>query len=432
MRASGSQRDRSGLDLLRAALRDDLDFHGAKGSHATHSWHPFPARFPPQLPQFFIEHLSARKDTVFDPMFGSGTTLVEAARLGRRAVGCDIDPLARMMTAAKLVPLEAAKTLEAGYAVIHAARRTLGYGRDQLERELSQRFDEKTRAFVNYWFLPQHQLELLALLREIALVRQEGMQQFFKVVFSSTIIAKSGGVSLARDLAHTRPHRVAEKKPNSAFVEFAKRLKASLASVAGDSAIGQSADIRAARADKTGLPPASVDLIVTSPPYANNAIDYMRAHKFSLVWFGWTIDTLARIRAQYLGHEAVAGVRFDPLPRQCEGTLATLAERDAKKAAVLRRYFGEMSAVISEMWRVLKKGKPAVIVVGSSNLRGIDVETQKGLAAIGQSVGFAVAGIGTRRLDRDRRMMPARWGRERHSQIEERMHEEYVIGLIKQ
>ena len=110
MRASGSQRDRSGLDLLRAALRDDLDFHGAKGSHATHSWHPFPARFPPQLPQFFIEHLSDRKDTVFDPMFGSGTTLVEAVRLGRRAVGCDIDPLARMMTAAKLVPLEAAKT----------------------------------------------------------------------------------------------------------------------------------------------------------------------------------------------------------------------------------------------------------------------------------------------------------------------------------
>jgi DNA modification methylase len=28
----------------------------------------------------------------------------------------------------------------------------------------------------------------------------------------------------------------------------------------------------------------SVDLIVTSPPYASNAIDYMRAHKFSLVW----------------------------------------------------------------------------------------------------------------------------------------------------
>ena len=174
----------------------------------------------------------------------------------------------------------------------------------------------------------------------------------------------------------------------------------------------------------------SVDLIVTSPPYANNAIDYMRAHKFSLVWLGWKIADLTRIRAQYLGHDAVSGVGYEDLPDQCERTLARLADRDAKKAKSLRRYFGEMSAVIVEMRRVLKAGRPAVIVVGTSNLRGIDVETHKGLAAIAESVGFHLAGIGTRRLDRDKRMMPARWNG-RQSQIEERMHEEYVIGVIK-
>ena len=116
---------------------------------------------------------------------------------------------------------------------------------------------------------------------------------------------------------------------------------------------------------------------------------------------------------------------------QCEGTLARLAERDARKAATLRRYFGEMAAVIAEMHRVLKPDGIAAIVVGTSNLRGIDVETHRGLAAIGESVGFDLAGIGERRLDRDRRMMPARWGAKRESQIEERMHGEYVIGLAK-
>ena len=84
----------------------------------------------------------------------------------------------------------------------------------------------------------------------------------------------------------------------------------------------------------------------------------------------------------------------------------------------MRRYFGEMSAVIAEMQRVLKKGKAAVIVVGTSNLCGVDVETHRGLAAIGESSGFDLAGIGVRRLDRDKRMMPARWGDHRHSQIE--------------
>ena len=434
------------FDALRKALCADLDFHGTDGKYASHGWHPFPAKFPPQLPQFFIEHLSDVEDVVLDPMLGSGTTLVEAVRLGRCVIGCDIDPLARMIAAAKLTPIEAVKILQTGYRIIDAAKRDYWQNRDALERELSLRFDEKTREFINYWFLPQQQLELIALLQHIESLpahsedsaislTQERIRDFLKIVFSSTIIAKSGGVSLARDLAHTRPHRDTDKKPNSAFAEFAKRLERNLTaydkSRLKSQTTGTPFQIRAASAEKTGLATASVDLIVTSPPYANNAIDYMRAHKFSLVWFGWKMADLTKIRAQYLGHDAASGEEYDRLPEQCEKTLAKLAELDAKKAVALRRYFGEMYAVIAEMQRVLKKGKAAVIVVGTSHLRGMDVETQKGLAAIGESVGFDLAGIGVRRLDRDKRMMPARWGTKRYSQIEERMHEEYVIGLVK-
>ncbi len=435
---------------MRSALRADLDFHGADSSYGSHAWHPFPAKFPPQLPNFLIERLSRPGEVVLDPMAGSGTTLVEAARLGRRAVGCDIDPLARMIAAAKLTPVDPAEALQAGRAVLEAAENDCLENGEELRRDLAMRFDEKTAQFVDYWFLPRHQLELLALLQRIEVLPPGGTREFLKVVFSSTIIAKSGGVSLARDLAHTRPHRDLNKTPGSTFTEFAKRLERNAASLsksgphdAGEpdfadaaeaTAAGEPrfrAEIREAAAADTGLPSASVDLIVTSPPYANNAIDYMRAHKFSLVWLGWKISDLTRIRAQYLGHDAASGARYDDLPDQCEKTLARLAERDARKAATLRRYFGEMAAVIAEMRRVLKPDGAAVIVVGTSNLRGVDVETHKGLAAIGESVGFVLAGIGERRLDRDKRMMPARWGAQPRSQIEERMHGEYVIGLVK-
>ena len=415
---------------LRSLLEADLGFHGTNGKFATHGWHPFPAKFPPQLPQFFIERLSERGQTVLDPMSGSGTTLVEAQRLGRRGIGCDIDPLARMIAAAKLTPVGPVDALNAGRAVLERAQKHYWSNRDELEGHLPERFDAKTRDFLDYWFPEDRQLELMALLWQIEGIESRSMQQFLKVVFSSTIIAKSGGVSLARDLAHTRPHRVLDKPTPSAFVAFEKRLKGNAA--AGFEALEETkAEILAASASDTGLAPESVDLIVTSPPYANNAIDYMRAHKFSLIWFGWSLDDLADIRRTYLGHDALATESPIPLPERCEATLGALAERDGRKALVLRRYFCEMTGVLGEMHRVLHTKGAAIVVVGTSTLRGMDVETHKALAAIAEGMGFASAGIGVRRLDRDKRMMPARWGNSRQSQIEHRMHEEYAIGLVK-
>ena len=90
-----------------------------------------------------------------------------------------------------------------------------------------------------------------------------------------------------------------------------------------------------------------------------------------------------------------------------------------------------MRRVISEMYRVLRNDSAAIIVVGTSTMRGIDVQTHTGLADIGAQVGFDVVGVVQRNLDRNKRMMPARFGKKSDSMIEQRMHEEYVIGLLK-
>lgn len=50
-----------------------------------------PAPFPRELPRRCIKLFSFVGDTVFDPFCGSGTTLLEAAELGRNAVGVEID-----------------------------------------------------------------------------------------------------------------------------------------------------------------------------------------------------------------------------------------------------------------------------------------------------------------------------------------------------
>jgi len=62
------------------------------------------ACFKPQLPRFFIERLTRPGDVVYDPFMGRGTTLIEAALLGRTPYGCDINPLSQIFTRSRLNP----------------------------------------------------------------------------------------------------------------------------------------------------------------------------------------------------------------------------------------------------------------------------------------------------------------------------------------
>ena len=90
-----------------------------------------------------------------------------------------------------------------------------------------------------------------------------------------------------------------------------------------------------------------------------------------------------------------------------------------------------MKAVFAEMYRVLRADSAAIVVVGPSIMRGINVQTHDCLADIAAELGFDVVGVVQRMLDRNKRMMPARFGQKTDSMIEQRMHEEYVIGLLK-
>ena len=51
-----------------------------------------PAKFPETLAQQFIEFFTKRGETVFDPMVGTGSTLIACLRSGRNSVGIELNP----------------------------------------------------------------------------------------------------------------------------------------------------------------------------------------------------------------------------------------------------------------------------------------------------------------------------------------------------
>jgi len=250
--------------------------------------------------------------------------------------------------------------------------------RENLAKLLNGYFEPKTREFLDYWFLKDTQLELISLWNQIDNLNTEEYKNFFKIIFSSVIITKSGGVSLALDLGHTRPHKVKavldsngnviygnknfdrskkrylSKSIKSSFEEFKRRLNQNIKSIISENNCGNIPNISFCDSQKLSLEDETIDLIITSPPYASNAIDYMRAHKFSLVWFGYKIEDLTKKRNDYIGSEATANYCFEDLPEYTNNKIAEVSSIDTNRGKVLKRYFSEMKKTLKEMYRVLK------------------------------------------------------------------------------
>jgi DNA methylase len=90
--------------------QDGLCYHvneyWTAGQRQAHSLHEISYRacFKPQLPRFFIERLTNAGDCVHDPFMGRGTTAIEAALLGRKALANDINPLSALLARPRLAP----------------------------------------------------------------------------------------------------------------------------------------------------------------------------------------------------------------------------------------------------------------------------------------------------------------------------------------
>jgi len=71
-----------------------------------HSLHEvsYRACFKPQLPEFFIKRLTRTAEAVYDPFMGRGTTTIQAAVMGQKPIGNDINPLSVLLTRPRLNP----------------------------------------------------------------------------------------------------------------------------------------------------------------------------------------------------------------------------------------------------------------------------------------------------------------------------------------
>ncbi|SRR5579885_667491 len=434
----------------------DLNFSLHDTLHATHGMHAFAAKCAPPLAAWAIHEYSDLGECIVDPMAGSGTTLVEGRLAGRHVRGVDLDPVASLLSRVKATPLEA-PILEPASAELLAVVKDECAQWDRLHQQgapiadINRALHITLLSFHNrdYWFLPEVSAKLAIIKRAIGNAHVTPcIGDFFYVAFSSLIVARTS-VANARDLVHSRHHHMAHPQTPDVATLFEQRLgrmqrqMATFVDGLPEGYMHHTTRVYQADARQLPLADASADLVFTSPPYCN-ALDYPRAHQLVIAWLGdvlgidsTTYRTLART---YIGTDrARKSLPFDPatIPIDsptAQSVISDVAAADRVRAAVVQRYFQDMTVALHEIGRILKPGRHAILVVCPSNIRRVSIPSHEVFMEIGERLGLAggyrlhPVAHHERVIDDRKRLLPYM----DDTALAQRMRTEYVIVLRKQ
>ncbi len=246
------------------------EFWTAK-QRVAHSLHEvsYRACFKPQLPAFFINRLTAPGDVVYDPFMGRGTTLVEAALLGRVPYGCDINPLSAALCEPRLHPPSIAD-VERALAEVDFSRAEsvdeallVFYHRDTLREicALREHLDRKARAGT---LTPADRW-----VRMVAVNRLTGHSAGFFSVYSmppNQAVSVKSQARINEKRNQTPPRRdvpaLILAKSRDLLRDVTDAVRAAMASRAAGARL-----LVGPSTVTPEIPDASVSLVVTSPPF---------------------------------------------------------------------------------------------------------------------------------------------------------------------
>lgn len=379
--------------------------------YSVHGMHEYKGKFNPQVARALLNSVQVTsRSIVLDPFCGSGTTLVEAAHLGLRAVGFDINPLAVLIANAKLSALRADPEAIVTHAKTVARKRKATYA-----AVLGQ--DARTE-YLREWFEPAQLARIEGLRLEIE--QQAPQYREILLVLLSNLLREFSLQEPADLRIRRRSSSASDRDIREVFLEEAERLAYRVAhvhQVNGKPAARSKArlvDTRMRDAVVRGLAKGSVDAAITSPPYAM-ALPYIDTQRLSLVWLGLTPPSgILKLQAELVGsrefHRSAKSEWSERLDRNvdmlsapqwefCRFLRARVGPDDGfRRQAVpslLYRYLVDMRETFRSVATLLKPGASFFLIVGHNHtvLSGsrVDLDTPSLLSGLAPDSGLQVA-----------------------------------------
>ncbi|MGB6673463.1 MAG: DNA methyltransferase [Candidatus Nitrosopolaris sp.] len=320
----------------------DWELINAHTVYYTHGYHPYSAKYIPQIPNRLISVFSEKNDLILDNFVGSGTTLVESKVLGRNAIGVDINPLACLISKVKTTVIKKPTMREISNFlislqrdIVHLRRYTTLSSLEEKKPILDSPAIQKLHPNIPKWYHANVIYELVAIKTKINAIRNTEVRDFLLVSFSSLLRSAS---NTATGFGNLMINKNAPPK-NRIFEKFSLAVASMLQSVADFSTVATNSEVTIFKHDSRNLEfinDESIDFICTHPPYMA-AVPYAEYQKLSLWWLGYS---------QYdLEKSLIGGRRSRPDTPQ--------------------RFFRDMEMSLLEMKRVLRKKKYCCITIGN-------------------------------------------------------------------
>ena len=352
---------------------ESWDFRESDTKEYTHCFHTYPAMMIPQIARRLLKEYGTEGGWLLDPYCGTGTSLVEASLFGMHSVGCDINPLVRLVAAAKSTPV-CLSALDETLSELNEYLFEIGYRESNLPDAPIPNIPNLT-----YWFSDEVIRTLAYLRARISHVKDKALQNFILVAFSETVREVSYTRNGEFKLYRMPENKLKDFKPD-VLDTFSKKLRRNRQGLASYLERRKNVKVSVSMANTvqgelpTPHPPEGYDIVITSPPYGDSqtTVAYGQFSRLAAEWIGLP-------NARKVDKIAMGGLRSEEtlVGSPVSSAVEKIRLIDERRAKEVSAFYIDLERSISSIAKACSPDATICYVVGNRRVKGVVLPTDE-------------------------------------------------------